>query len=468
LRRAVGFVFLHGDGEGFPMQILTTEQVLALAPDPASAKAGQGLGNPAKWVVLGKGERAVWGECQGSGKDPYRTQVDMTGPAFHCSCPSRKFPCKHGLGLLLVLAGNAARVPEGKPPSWVQEWLAKRDASVEKKAAKAEAAAEPADPETLAKRESDRAKRAAKREDRVRAGLEELQTWLGDFIRQGLAQAKQHPAQYFDTMAARLIDAQAPGVARRLRDWPGVFASGDGWADRALAEAGTLHWLLHGFARLETLPEGMQASVRQAIGWTVKDEELSGVELVRDRWQVVGQAVEEEEKLRVQRTWLVGTETRRSALSLSFAAVNEPLDVSLIPGTIIDAGIAYHPSGAPLRGVVRGRLGEPRPLADAVAHANFAEALAETAELLAGDPWLERTPWWVRDCRPMRIDDTWWLRDANGARVPLMRRFSNAWALQAVSGGASVTVCGEWDGSALLPLSVLVDGRFIPLGGALS
>jgi hypothetical protein len=34
------------------MEILTTEQVLALAPDTASVKAGQGLANPGKWVSL--------------------------------------------------------------------------------------------------------------------------------------------------------------------------------------------------------------------------------------------------------------------------------------------------------------------------------------------------------------------------------------------------------------------------------
>src|SRR6202034_3296211 len=98
------------------MEILTTAQVLALAPDAASAKAGQGLGNPGKWVSLGRRERSVWGQCQGSGKDPYRTQADLTGPAFHCSCPSRKFPCKHGLGLLLILASNGAKFSEAEPP----------------------------------------------------------------------------------------------------------------------------------------------------------------------------------------------------------------------------------------------------------------------------------------------------------------------------------------------------------------
>ncbi|EDY20770.1 zinc finger SWIM domain protein [Chthoniobacter flavus Ellin428] len=450
------------------MQILTTEQVLALAPDAASVKAGQGLSNPGKWVSLGRDDRAVWGECQGSGKDPYRAQADLTGPAFHCSCPSRKFPCKHGLGLLLLLAANPARVSETTAPAWVTEWLTKRQANAEKKAAKAEAETAPVDPETAAKREADRTKRAAKREDRVRAGLTDLETWLGDLARQGLAHAKQQPAQYFDTMAARMVDAQAPGIARRLREWPGVFASGDGWADRALAEAGTLRWLLHGFSRLDTLPEGLCASVRQAIGWTTAEQELQGAELQRDRWQVIGQIVEEEDRLRVQRTWLIGEETQRPALCLSFAATNQALDVSLLAGTVIEASVAYYPSGAPLRALVRERHGEPKPLVNGMGCETFAEALQGTAELLAGDPWLEKTPWLVRECLPLRREDTWWLCDRDGAIVPLARQFPHAWPLLALSGGKPVTVFGEWDGHALHPLSAIAEEKFIALGGALS
>src|SRR5260221_12147944 len=140
------------------METLTTEQVLALAPDAASAKAGQGLANPGKWVSLGRGGRSVWGECQGSGQTPYRTQADLSGPAFHCSCPSRKFPCKHGLGLPLIFAGHPAKVVKTAPPPWVEEYITKRDASAEKKAAKAESANVPEDPETAARREADRAK----------------------------------------------------------------------------------------------------------------------------------------------------------------------------------------------------------------------------------------------------------------------------------------------------------------------
>lgn len=448
------------------MQSLTPEQVFALAPDAASVKAGQTLANPGKWVSLGRSGRSVWGECQGSGKDPYRTQADLSGPAFHCSCPSRKFPCKHGLGLMLIAAAGQARVPEAPPPAWVVEWIGKRDASAAGKVAKTEGA--PVDPETTAKREAERMKRAGKREDRVRAGVTELQTWLGDVTRQGLAHAKQQPSHFFDAMAARMVDAQAPGIARRLREWPGIFASGDEWADGALAEAGGLQWLLHGFARLEALPEGMRASVRNAIGWTVAEQDLMGNEPVRDRWQVVAQTVEQEEKLRVQRTWLAGVESRMSALCLSFAAVNQPLDVSLIAGTVIDADLVFYPSGSRLRALVRERRGVANPLVRPAGHASFGEALAETAALLSGDPWLERTPWLVRDCVPLRTGDAWLLRDSEGAVAPLARRFANAWPLLAVSGGAPATIFGEWNGRTLLPLSVMDGTRFVSLGGSLS
>lgn len=448
------------------MPLLTAEQALALAPDAASVKAGQGLASPRKWASLGQDDRSAWGECQGSGKDPYRTQVDLNGPAFLCSCPSRKFPCKHSLGLMLLLAADPSKAAPSIPPPWVAEWIAKRDANAEKKAAKAEG--EPIDSETAAKREVDREKRATKREDRVRSGLAELQTWLGDLARQGLAHAKQQPAQFFDNMAARMIDAQAPGIARRLRDWPGIFASGDDWAGRALEAAGSLQWLIHGFSRLDSLPEGLRVSVRNAIGWTVSDQELATAESVRDRWQVLGQIVEEESNLRVQRTWLIGESTMRRALCLSFAAGGQPLDVSLVAGTIIDANLTFHPSSAPLRAIVRERHGEPRLLSSPATSSSFAEELTLAASLLAGDPWLDRVPWCVCACIPLRIDDAWFLADELGAMVPIARSFANPWPLFALSGGSPLAVFGEWDGHELLPLSAIAGNRFIALGGAIS
>ena len=87
---------------------LSSEQVLALAPDAGSAAAGKKLANTRHWRNLGQNAEAAWGECQGSAL--YQVRVELATFAVKCTCPSHKFPCKHGLGLLL-LATNATDVP---------------------------------------------------------------------------------------------------------------------------------------------------------------------------------------------------------------------------------------------------------------------------------------------------------------------------------------------------------------------
>ncbi|QTR06202.1 SWIM zinc finger family protein, partial [Saccharothrix algeriensis] len=49
----------------------------------------------------------------GRGRTPYRVCVDLADRATKCSCPSRKFPCKHALALQLR-AGREPRAP-GRP-----------------------------------------------------------------------------------------------------------------------------------------------------------------------------------------------------------------------------------------------------------------------------------------------------------------------------------------------------------------
>src|SRR5262245_48655891 len=115
----------------------SVDHVLGLAPDEGSAKAGQGLARASKWKELGQSDQPLWGAIQGSGKDPYRVRVDLSEPAFKCSCPSRKFPCKHGIGLLLILAEQPQAIPQRTPPDWVAEWLAQRTKRQETKAARA-------------------------------------------------------------------------------------------------------------------------------------------------------------------------------------------------------------------------------------------------------------------------------------------------------------------------------------------
>ncbi len=87
----------------FPLQ-----ELRQMAPDAASWKAAQELARPEKWLDLTASESEISGEHQGSSPEPYRARVELDGPHFRCSCPSRKIPCKHSLGLLALYTQNPA------------------------------------------------------------------------------------------------------------------------------------------------------------------------------------------------------------------------------------------------------------------------------------------------------------------------------------------------------------------------
>jgi hypothetical protein len=437
----------------------TTEQVLALAPDASSAKAGKELANPRKWKTLGCDDAAAWGTCQGSAKDPYQVQIDLSEPAFKCSCPSRKFPCKHGLGLFLMLASQPNAFKETKPPQWVEDWLASRAKRAQKKVG----AGVSASPERVADPEA-QAKRAAQREGRVAAGLRELELYLCDTVRNGLAAAQSQPYSFWEDPARRMVDAQAPSVARQLREVAGIPSSGAGWQERLLEKLSRLYLLVEGFKRLDALPPDTQADVRTAIGWTQHQDELLAASGVRDRWRVLGRRVEDEDRLRVQQTWLWGSESQQPALVLHFAPITQPiLDTSLVVGTSLDADLVFFPSAYPLRALVKERHAAPTQLDGMSGFATIIAATEAYAAALARNPWLEQFPMPLQSVIPTRNGEGWSLRDSEGRTLPIVPRFERGWNLLALSGGHPLDVFGEWDGDDLLPLSVMVEGRFIVL-----
>src|SRR5262249_22386792 len=153
---------------------------------------------------------------------PYQVQIDLTEPAFKCSCPSRKFPCRHGLGLLLIYAGIPEVIARAERPAWVVEWLSAREARAVKAAEKEASPPPPRDPAAQAKPRE-------KRIDRARAGLGDLSIWMHDLVRAGIGTVSGKGFDFFDGQARRMVDAQAPGVARLVRELGSLAAQGAGW-----------------------------------------------------------------------------------------------------------------------------------------------------------------------------------------------------------------------------------------------
>jgi hypothetical protein len=424
----------------------TPERILALAPDSSSASAGRGLAVKKNWVSLGKTDTAIWGECQGSGKNPYQTRIDPLEPAFKCSCPSRKFPCKHGLGLFLLLQSDTAAFTGDTPPAWVTEWLEGRTKRSEaKETKKAEVAADPKATE----------KRVAARAKKVSAGLEELAVWLRDLVRTGLSSVQNKPYSFWDGMGARLIDAQAPGAARMVRELAGVASGGEGWAERLLERLARVHLLCEAYSRIETLPESVQADVRTTVGFTQSQDELLEQTGVVDRWHVLGVVEERQDRLRSRRAWLRGETSGHYAMLLDFAHGNLPFERILEPTSVLAGELVHFPSNHPTRAVIKKAerdLGQVTKKLESLP--NFEAVLEQYAKAMAAQPWLERIPVSISSLVPQKIGENWVLRDSSDQVLSLHPNYDQIPSLLAISGGHLVTIFGEFDGQTLLPLMI--------------
>jgi SWIM zinc finger len=424
-------------------------RVLALAPDASSLRAAQLLASGRSWPLTGSADdSALWGECLGSAVTPYRTVVDLSGPAYRCSCPSRKFPCKHAVALMLLWSDHTVGT-DGGPPDWAASWLAARSV----KASDPKEPKAPADPAAALRR-------AEQREARVASGLTELDRWLCDQVRQGLAASQRYGYRHWDDIAARMIDAQAAGLAERLRALAAVPHSGPGWDGRLLEEYALLR-LLAAAGRAQTaLPPPLRDTVRSRVGFTVRQADvLASATPVRDHWHVLARRDLDQDRIRTRRVWLSGRHTGRIALVLSFAALGESLDDSLTVGTQTDAELAFYPAAVPLRALVATRHdtgpGGPPP------GTTVGRVLAGYAAALAEDPWLDTWPA-VLEATPARAPVPC-LHDAAGDALPLQPGAGDCWPLFALSGGHPLTVAGEWTPRGLWPLTAWDQGGMVVL-----
>jgi hypothetical protein len=434
----------------------SSEQVLGLAPDGASQRAAERLAGRPVWSGTGSAGELVWGSCAGSGARPYQIVADLSGPsgaAYRCSCPSRKFPCKHALGLLISWSRGA--VPEagaGDTPDYAREWQTGRAARATKPKS-----ATPRDPEAAARR-------AQQRADRVSAGLAELETWLRDQVRAGLSTAAASGYRHAEAIAARMVDAQAPGVAGTLRRLSPLPVSGDGWPARLLAEYAQLHLLTRAYGTVNDLPAALAATVRSRIGFTTGREEVLAGPAVTDHWLVLGGRDLLDAAVPARRVWLRGRASGRFALLLSFAVggvFSSNPEANLMPGTELHADLHFYPGQPALRAVVGARHAEPATAAQPEQTDDVGGLLGRWASALGRDPWLTEWPALLAGV-PVPDDEGWRFADGSGQAVPLLGSEA-PWPLLAVSGGYPVALAGEWSPAGLVPLTVWHGDRAVRL-----
>ena len=454
--------------------MLSLDKIERLAPDQASLSAARKLLKAGQWPTLETdSEGLIWGECHGSGATPYRIAVTEADAGYKCTCPSRKFPCKHSLALMWLRADGLAPFAPGSPPQWVNDWLGRRrgpaaaakpadagDARPQASIAALadESAAEEADPQAAERAEAQRARNRTKREALVAEGIAALAQWIADQLERGLAGFDQRAAHDCATLARRLVDAKAGGLANRIALLPArLFALRDDLRGLAAAEAlAEVYLIAQAYTRQDRLPELLRADVRRAIGWTVTREALledAAAERVSGAWRVLAARDEvQPDRLRRIETWLeCGEAGGRHAVLLDYVPVSGGGTGNMYsPGEVLHAELAFYPSPVPLRAQIVAHRGTALAAADWTGPEQGLQAAVEGWQAALGSkPWLGDWPLAASSVR-IRSSGGQLFAEGDGLALPLAAAWD--YAARPLLELGEIALFGLWDGRALAPL----------------
>lgn len=286
--------------------------------------------------------------------------------------------------------------------------------------------------------------------------MDDFALWLTDLVRSGLASVRQQPWSWWDRTAARLVDAQLPGLAEQVRAMASEVDRRQDWLDHLLVAVGRWWALTRTWAHREALDNDQLGDLRAVLGWPYATAYIKAGDAVIDHWVVLGVRTTEDGRLQSRRTWMWGETTHELVQVLDFAA-GVPLPVPAVVGAVLDAELSRYPGHFPRRGLFRGdpvvvgtraALPQPHPIADA-----FTRASA----VLAENPWSIRVPATVSGAGMEVLDGSARLTDADGDLV-VLDSDAAAWPVLARTGGTPVDLFGELEDGRFRPLSAVLPG----------
>ena len=434
------------------MTELSLQKIEAMAPDQASLQAARKLMKPGIWSGLSAaGAGLVWGECQGSGAAPYRVVISESDAGYKCTCPSRKFPCKHSLALMWMRVEGKAPFAEASPPEWVQDWLRRRRPATKSDAddeAPDESAPRPAknialtaaeevataDPVSEARAAAARERSRLERESSVSAGMDDLDQWLADQIDLGIAAFTANPGKACRLIAQRLVDAKAGGLANRLDELPGyLYTLPDSMRPvAAIRELGQLHILAEAWRGQDSLDPELRADLRREIGWSVAREALltdDSALRTTGTWRIFATIEEaQQDRLRRFETWMwrenPGDGPRFAVLidfvPLAAGGARNPW----LKGERLEATLVFYPSPLPLRAIIGNMEGSAQACHQEMQlpENGLETAWASWESALAMKPWLRVWPIQFCNTQVRRSGQHYYLCSTNAEiALPILR-----------------------------------------------
>ncbi|MCH2046206.1 MAG: hypothetical protein MK212_18975, partial [Saprospiraceae bacterium] len=311
-----------------------------------------------------------------------------------------------------------------------------------------------------------KAKRWQDRLSLMQNGISELEQWLGDLIRQGFANVNLMEPHYWDQVASKMTNAKLSGLSTQLKEISEQVRRQEDWIEQLALSLGGLYIQIQAFNKREHLPPLLLEHLYSTLGRNLRKNDVIELNLnVTDQWIVMGkkEGIDVEGRS-YRRVWLKGIHQEKYALILDYAFGNKSYEQQFLIGSILQATVYYYPAQTPMRAIIKQFELLSQENYPVFTKLSFQDFLNTYAHHIAQTPWLKQFPVYISDVIIRKDAHNHWLLDRQGFIIPTEHlKQATLWKLMALSGGDTITVFGEWDGSKFTPLSVLLDQRIINL-----
>ena len=440
----------------------STTKIEQLVDTPSTLRRATMLAKSSNWKDLSTNYQVIWGTCTVFEQQHYKVRVHLISGHYQCNCLSKKL-CKHIIAIVLLHLKSSALFKHQILPDSLHKWKLTPDNTYKNNN---RAALNQINNHN--KIQQNKLKRWQKRLDLMASGIDTLDIWLSDIVRQGLANVPLEQTSFWDFIASKMMDAKLPAISTYLKETAVLIQHQNDWTELVIKRIGKLYAWISSFNNREKLSVDVQENLYRSLGKIIQKKVVIEQNFVQnDHWLVVGiHQGETIDKQLFRRTWLFGMKSLKMALIEDYSYYKSPFEFQYSLGSVISSNVYYYDKLPQQRALVE----HPKQInASALinwkGYANFDQALEAFHHHIIKNPWVNIFPMILDNIAPfLNNQHEIQGKDSENHLIQLHNLSEDSkWQLLAISGGGPICLMGEWDGYKFQPLAILQASNFIML-----
>ena len=139
-----------------------------------------------------------------------------------------------------------------------------------------------------------------------------------------------------------MIDAQAPGLAMRLRALQEIDFNSETWKSYLTESMAKLYLLVQSYKNIENLSEDWKNEIRTQIGYSQSKDSVLAEEAIADSWLVLHKQSRKINDINTDIYWFYGKRNKLFTKCLNFTAAGSFSTENWVPGSVYEGTLCLY------------------------------------------------------------------------------------------------------------------------------